>query len=74
MTELLRRAFEEASKLPPEEQDAFAAQMLEELQAESRWAQTLALPASQKLLSRLAEAALVEYQSGDTEVLDPDQM
>ena len=31
MTELLKKAFEEAAKLPPKEQDAFAALVLAEL-------------------------------------------
>ncbi len=37
MTELLARAFDEASKLSPEVQDDLARQLLEDLLAESRW-------------------------------------
>lgn len=36
MTKLLKRAFEEASKLPQEEQDALARILLEELASERR--------------------------------------
>ena len=38
MTELLHRAVGEIEKLPPEEQDAFAARILAELADEQAWA------------------------------------
>jgi len=41
MTELLKKAFQEASKLPPKEQDAFAALVLAEIEAEGRWFQAI---------------------------------
>ena len=37
MRKLLEKAFEEASKLPEEEQDALARAVLEELASERRW-------------------------------------
>lgn len=74
MTDLLKKAFEEASKLPPEEQDAFAAVMLQELAAEAKWSETLAAPQSQELLGALAEQALEEHRAGKTEVLDPEKL
>ncbi|MCI0682305.1 MAG: hypothetical protein L0Y71_09390 [Gemmataceae bacterium] len=37
MTALLERAFQEASKLPPEDQDILANRLLAELADEQRW-------------------------------------
>jgi len=37
MTQLLRKAFAEAQKLPEPEQDALANWLLEELESERRW-------------------------------------
>ncbi len=72
MTKLLERAFAEASKLPPPEQDAFAGWLLKELESETRWEETLA--ASPDALSQLAAEALSEHRRGETEELDPDQL
>jgi hypothetical protein len=74
VTDLLKKAFEEASKLPPDEQDAFAALMLEELAAETKWSDTLATRESQELLSRLADEALEKHRAGRTELLDPEKL
>lgn len=74
MTELLQKAFEEASKLPPDEQDAIASVLLAELADEEKWDATLASTKSQQLLRTLAERARQEYQSGATEKLDPDSL
>ena len=56
MTELLERAFTEASKLPPNEQDEFAKRWLMELQSEQRWQESFA--ATQDELATLANEAL----------------
>lgn len=72
MTELLQKAFEEASKLSAEEQDAIAASLLEDLAAEATWDRTLAMPESSALLRDLAGEARNEYRSGKTKELDPD--
>lgn len=72
MTDLLRKAFERAAKLSPEEQDAFAVLTLEELEAEAKWSATLATPESQELLQRLAGEAIAEHRAGKTELLDPE--
>jgi len=72
MTELLTRAFAEASKLPTEEQDLFAAWLLEELASEHRWDQLFA--DSQDVLEKLAAEALAEHRAGKTEPLDPDNL
>jgi hypothetical protein len=37
MTNLLSKAFAEAEKLPPEEQDVFAEWILKEVQEDERW-------------------------------------
>ena len=68
MTELLERAFTEASKLPEKEQDAMAALVLEELASEQRWESAFA--ASQQPLSEMARAALREFEAGQTRPMD----
>ena len=70
MTTLLQKAFEEAAKLPDEDQDALAAALLEDLAAEELWDQTLA--ASQDKLAALASEALAEYARGETKPLVED--
>ena len=72
MTELLQKAFTEASKLPESGQDTFALWILEELASERRWDKAFAN--SQDLLSRLADEALAEHRAGKTELLDPDKL
>jgi hypothetical protein len=71
MTQLLQRAFSEASKLPEAEQDAFASLLLAELESERRWSQSFA--ASQEKLAALAEEALAEFEAGQTLPLDLDR-
>jgi hypothetical protein len=68
VTQLLERAFAAASKLPELEQDAVAALLLAELEAERRWTETFA--ASQEQLSALADEALREFEAGDTRAMD----
>ncbi len=72
MTQLLEKAFAEAAKLSPEEQDTFARWMLEELADEERWQQSFEQSAD--LLARMADEALAEYRAGKTEPLDPDTL
>lgn len=60
MTELLAKAFEEASKLPDEAQNQLAAQLLRDLEAEARWDRALA--SSPEALEKLAAEALEEYR------------
>jgi hypothetical protein len=64
MTNLLEKAFEEASKLPAAEQDEFAKWILDELASELRWKQ--AFESSPDKLAKLADEALVEYREGRT--------
>jgi len=68
MTQLLERAFAEASKLPEGEQDAVAALLLAELESERRWAHAFA--SSQEQLGKLADEALREFEAGQTLPVD----
>jgi hypothetical protein len=72
MTELLERAFAEASKLPPAEQEALASWILAELTSERRWEE--ALDRSSNLLAQLADEAIAEHRNNLTEYLDPKQL
>ena len=65
MTQLLEKAFAEAAKLPPEEQDAFARWLLEELEDERRWQKSFAESAD--FLEQLADEALADHRAGKTE-------
>jgi hypothetical protein len=55
MTRLLKKAFEAASKLPEEEQNALAALILEEVDAENRWDESFSR-SEEKLASMASEA------------------
>lgn len=72
MTKLLEKAFEEASKLPEQEQDALARAVLEELASERRWDELFA--SSPELLDELANEAIEEHRAGRTEKLDPKRL
>jgi hypothetical protein len=68
MTKLLETALEKISRLPKDEQDAIASQILAELEDEAGWATRFA---SQKdKLRQLAEEALTERRKGETRPLD----
>lgn len=67
MTDLLDQAIQQVSKLPPEEQDAVAAILLDELASERRWADLFAR--SDDVLENLAEEALSEHRAGLTKPL-----
>ena len=69
MTKLLKKAFDEASKLPEKEQDALARMLLEELASERRWDELFA--GSHDLLGQLADEALAEHCAGRTEQPGP---
>lgn len=72
MTQLLEKAFVEASKLGEPEQDALARWILQELESEQRWDELFA--ESQDELAILAEQALEEYRAGRTQLLDPNDL
>ena len=71
MTKALREVFEAAAKLPAADQDALAAAIKAELEADEKWEQLFA--SSQDALARLADEALAEYRSGRTQPFDPDE-
>ena len=62
MRDLLARAFDEAAKLPDDDQDAFARWLLAELASEQRWRESLAR--SHDALDDLADEALAQLRSG----------
>jgi hypothetical protein len=72
MTNLLQKAFDEASKLPEPEQDALGRLLLDELASDRRWEELFA--GSHDVLAELADEALAEHRAGRTEKLDPDKL
>jgi hypothetical protein len=72
MVQLMEKAFAEINKLPAEEQEIFAAWILEELASERKWDEAFA--ASQDLLAQIADEALAEHRAGKTLPLDPDTL
>lgn len=72
MTGQLKKAFEEASKLPEDEQDEIARFVLLELASERRWSD--AFSGSGKRLQELADDASTEHEHGSTTALDPDTL
>ena len=68
MTELLEDALRKVATLPKEEQDAIASQIIETLQDEVRWKETLA--SNSEKLGRLGEEARREYQRAETRPID----
>jgi len=72
VTNQLKKAFEEASKLPEQEQDELARFVLVELTSERRWSEAFA--GSGKRLQELADEAATEHEQGSTIALDPDTL
>jgi len=72
MTRLLEEALQVLDGLPSSEQDAIAALILEQIQADRQW--DAAFGASQNELAELAREALDEHRAGRTTVLDPDNL
>ena len=72
MNTLLEKAFAEAQKLPPDEQEALAQWILDELMSERRW--TEAFESSQDALAKLADEALSEHRAGRTRPLNLDEL
>ena len=68
MTNRLEEALARAAELPPDEQDALAAIILDEIEDERRWVATFR--ASQDALARLADEALDDSNRGETTSLD----
>jgi hypothetical protein len=72
MTELLEKAFTEASKLPERERRALASWILHEIDSEKNWAEAFAT--SEDTLGRLSDEALAEHREAGTRELDPDKL
>jgi predicted amidophosphoribosyltransferase len=72
MTELLERAFTQASKFSDIEQNLFAKWILAEMDSEQCWNRAFAR--SEDLLSRLADEAFAEHKAGKTQRLEPDNL
>jgi hypothetical protein len=72
MIPLLEKAIQEISKLSEDEQEAFAAMILAELESEKRWNDLFS--ESEDILSELADEALKEHRAGKTKTLDLDEL
>lgn len=72
MTGLPEKAFNEASQLPPAEQDAIADWLLQELESERRWDKAFA--DSQDALAKIGAEALAEHRRGETQELNQEQL
>lgn len=70
MTQLLEQVIKKVADLPTSQQDEFASFMLAELESEECWDMLFA--SSQDVLTRMADDALAEFRSGETELLDLD--
>jgi hypothetical protein len=70
VTDLLKKAFDAASRLPEEEQDAVAEWLLAELASKEGWEERFA--GTQDALSVLAREASEEHQRGETKELKPE--
>jgi hypothetical protein len=72
MNTRLEEAFAQAAQLPPDEQEALAALLLDEIASERLWDQAFAQ--SQSQIAKLADEALTEFQEGRTVLLDEEQL
>lgn len=72
MNTRLEEAFAQAAQLPPDEQEALAALLLDEIASERLWDQAFAQ--SQNQIAKLADEALTEFQEGRTVLLDDEQL
>ncbi len=72
VTKALQAAFDAASRLPEQQQDALARAIVDEVSLEESWDQKLA--ASRDALERLADEALADLRAGRAEPLDPETL
>jgi hypothetical protein len=72
MTQLLEKAFEEASKLPKLDQNALARWLMDEIISQKKWEKAFA--ESEDLLDTLADEALEEHAQGRTKPLDVNRL
>lgn len=73
MTQLLEKAFQEASKLSEMEQNVLAKWLMDELESEKKWDRG-AFAESEDTLENLAIEALAEHAQGKTNLLDIDKI
>jgi hypothetical protein len=72
MTQLLEKAFSEASMLPELQQNMLARWIIDELLAEKKW--DLLFAETEDELAALADEALSEYEQGKTQVMNLDDL
>jgi len=72
MTQLLKKAFQEASKLPVVDQNALAKWLLEELESEKKWEKMFA--ESEDVLDQLADEAIRAHKRGKAKPLNIDRL
>lgn len=72
MTDLLKKAFDAASRLSEDEQDAVAEWLLAELASEENW--NASFTESQDALALLAREALDEHERSETRNLVPESL
>lgn len=72
MTQLLEKAFQEASKLSEMEQNVLAKWLMDELESEKKWDKAFA--ESEDTLEKLATEALTDHAQGKTNLLDIDKI
>lgn len=73
MTYLLTQAFQKAQTLPESLQDELAQQLIEDIEQELRWQQTLSQP-QPSYLDELARQALQESEEQQTRVMGFDEL
>ncbi len=72
MTQLLEKAFSEASALPEIQQNILARWIIDELLAEKKW--DVLFSETEDELAALADEALNEYEQGKTQILNLDDL
>lgn len=72
MTQLLEKAFSEASALPEIQQNILARWIIDELLAEKKW--DVLFSETEDELAALADEALSEYEQGKTQILNLDDL
>lgn len=74
MSQLLREAFEEAAKLPKDDQDRIARFLLAEMESERKWDELFDRPESEAFLECMATEAIAEHRAGATQPLKVDDL
>jgi len=72
MTKLLEQAFTKVSSLPDELQDTIAQNLIQEVEWESQWEETLST--NQESVDDMALKALQEFKEGKTDMLGFDEL